>query len=189
MCEEMRMNTATNDSGREHEGKLVPLFVRIPSEQAQRLSRVSFERGRSKQALVSEMVERYLHVQAQAHAGAKAHARAQAGAKAHTQTHAGAGAHARGQARRRRYTVEALEPEDMQVGHASFRSYEEQPSTEPEVLSAQEAAALLKVERALVERLAAAGELPGRELGGEWRFARAALIEWLAQPAKQPAKA
>jgi hypothetical protein len=30
-----------------------------------------------------------------------------------------------------------------------------------------------------VLELARAGELPGRELGGEWRFARVALLGWL----------
>ena len=27
--------------------------------------------------------------------------------------------------------------------------------------------------------LAEAGELPGRRIGGDWRFPRAALLEWL----------
>jgi hypothetical protein len=40
----------------------------------------------------------------------------------------------------------------------------------------------LQLEAAVVERLAAAGELPGRMLAGEWRFSRSALLAWLAQP-------
>jgi excisionase family DNA binding protein len=33
-----------------------------------------------------------------------------------------------------------------------------------------------------VLELADAGELPGRRLRGEWRFARAAVLEWLGRP-------
>jgi excisionase family DNA binding protein len=140
-------------AGGRPDGSMVPLFVRLPSEQARRLHSASFERGRSKQALVSEMVERYL--------GADA--------------------------RRRRYTVDALEPEEMQVGHASFQPYQD-AEAEGEVLSAEGAAELLKVERALVERLAGEGKLPGRRLGGEWRFARSALLSWLSQLDAQAAE-
>jgi excisionase family DNA binding protein len=31
-----------------------------------------------------------------------------------------------------------------------------------------------------VRQLAESGDLPGRRIGGEWRFARAALLAWLA---------
>ncbi len=136
-------------------GVMSPLFVRIPSEQARRLDRASFERGRSKQALVSELVERYLDAP-----GERAH-----------------------DSRRRRFTVEALEPEETLVGHHSFRPYEREQAEE--VLSSEEAAQLLKVDRALVEQLAEDGELPGRKLAGEWRFARAALLAWLSPPADE----
>jgi excisionase family DNA binding protein len=137
---------------------MAPLFVRIPTEQARRLDRASFERGRSKQALVAELVERYLD------------------------------APSRAGARRRRYTVEALEPEQLQVGHHSFRAYAPEREDHAEVLRSGEAAELLLVDEALVEQLAQAGELPGRRLAGEWRFARAALLAWLSQPpADEPA--
>ncbi len=129
---------------------MAPLFVRIPMEQARRLDRASFERGRPKQALVAELVERYLDAPSQAGG------------------------------RRRRYTVESLEPEDLQVGHASFRAYAPERDDHEEVLSSKEAAELLKVDEGLVEQLAQAGELPGRRLAGEWRFARAALLAWLS---------
>ncbi|MGH2864160.1 MAG: helix-turn-helix domain-containing protein [Solirubrobacteraceae bacterium] len=127
---------------------MVPLFVRIPGVQARRLHSASFERGRSKQALVSEMMERYL--------GADG--------------------------RPRRFTVGALEPKQTQIGHASFSPYEDARAQSPEgeVLSADGAAELLKVERALVERLAGEAKLPGRRLAGEWRFARVALLAWLS---------
>jgi excisionase family DNA binding protein len=48
------------------------------------------------------------------------------------------------------------------------------------VLTGAEAAELLQVEPDVVLELAGAGELPGRLLGGEWRFARSALLAWLA---------
>jgi excisionase family DNA binding protein len=138
----------TTSAGR---AAMAPLFVRIPTEQARRLDRASFERGRTKQALVAELVEQYLD------------------------------APARASGRRRRYTVESLEPESLQLGHASFREYEQERDDHAEVLSSEEAAELLRVDAALVEQLAQAGELPGRQLGGEWRFARAALLAWLSE--------
>jgi excisionase family DNA binding protein len=60
------------------------------------------------------------------------------------------------------------------MGHAALRE------AAPEVLTAGEAAALLRVDEAAVRAAAEAGELPGRRLGDEWRFARAAVLAWLA---------
>ena len=60
------------------------------------------------------------------------------------------------------------------VGQHAFR-----PAEAPAVLTLDEAAELLRVEPAAVRALAEAGELPGREVAGEWRFARAALLTWL----------
>ncbi len=48
-----------------------------------------------------------------------------------------------------------------------------------EVLSVEQAGALLKVPAATVRREARAGRLPGRHVGKEWRFARSALLDWL----------
>ena len=48
------------------------------------------------------------------------------------------------------------------------------------VLTADEAAALLRVDRHLIEARAAAGDLPGRTFDGAWRFSRRALLDWLA---------
>ncbi len=64
--------------------------------------------------------------------------------------------------------------DDLVVGQQSFRPAEAAP-----VLTLDEAAELLRVEPAVVHELAAAGELPGREIGGQWRFARAAVLAWL----------
>jgi excisionase family DNA binding protein len=61
------------------------------------------------------------------------------------------------------------------VGHADFR-----PMPPLEVLDAAQAAELLAVEQAAIVELAESGELPGRKIGGAWRFSRAALLEWLS---------
>jgi excisionase family DNA binding protein len=80
---------------------------------------------------------------------------------------------------RRRVVVES-EFDDMAVGSHSFRPYE--PA---EVLSPGEAAELLQVDQSVVQELAEAGELPGRKIGGEWRFSRTAVLEWLGTAADE----
>src|SRR3954453_19719556 len=52
----------------------------------------------------------------------------------------------------------------------------------PEVLTLAQAADLLQVPNDAVRELAEAGDLPARCIAGEWRFARAALLDWLARP-------
>jgi excisionase family DNA binding protein len=74
--------------------------------------------------------------------------------------------------RRRTEVVEV--DEGLSVGRASFL-----PAEPREVLTLADAAELLQVERDVVNAMAEAGELPGRKLGDEWRFSRAALIAWL----------
>jgi excisionase family DNA binding protein len=44
-----------------------------------------------------------------------------------------------------------------------------------------ELASWLQVGDDAVTELAEAGDLPGRKLAGEWRFAREAVLDWLAQ--------
>ena len=63
----------------------------------------------------------------------------------------------------------------LPMGRHAFR-----PSPSPDVLTAEEAAALLQAPVETVVELAESGELPGRKLAGEWRFARQALIAWLS---------
>ena len=48
------------------------------------------------------------------------------------------------------------------------------------MLDTAQAAELLAVEETAIVELADRGELPGRRIGGAWRFSRAALLEWLA---------
>jgi excisionase family DNA binding protein len=53
-----------------------------------------------------------------------------------------------------------------------------------EVLTLSEAAAYLRVSAKDVLRLANRRELPGRQIGKEWRFLKAALRDWL-RPTEQ----
>jgi excisionase family DNA binding protein len=76
----------------------------------------------------------------------------------------------------RRVTVETTE-DGLTIGHAAFRPH----STPPDVLTIAELAQWLQVEEPAVAELAESGELPGRRLGGEWRFARDAVLDWLAR--------
>jgi excisionase family DNA binding protein len=57
-----------------------------------------------------------------------------------------------------------------------------------EVLTLEEAAALLKVPADAIRERAAAGELPGRRFGTEWRFTRSAIFDWLAEGEARPSK-
>lgn len=69
----------------------------------------------------------------------------------------------------------AVDGGGMSVGRHDFS-----PAAEPDVLTLETAAALLQVTEADITEAAAAGELPGRRIGGSWRFSRAALLDWLA---------
>ena len=48
------------------------------------------------------------------------------------------------------------------------------------VMTVNEVAKYLKLTESTIYRLARAGELPGRKVGGVWRFSREALDKWLA---------
>ena len=74
-----------------------------------------------------------------------------------------------------------LDDDGLVVGRASLR---EAP---PEVLTPEEAASLLRVEAPDVVAAAEDGELPGRRLGGQWRFSHAALLAWLAHDGQRQA--
>ena len=76
---------------------------------------------------------------------------------------------------KREVITKLITGDDLVVGAHSFRPADPSP-----VLTIDEAAGLLRVEAGVVRDLAEAGQLPGRRVGGEWRFARAALLAWLA---------
>jgi excisionase family DNA binding protein len=145
-------------------GPSAALFVRVPAEQARRLDRAAFELGRPKQELVSTLLERYVDPDSPVALAELT----RTGGKAD-------------EGSRRRVTVETLEPGGLTLGHHSFRP------REPDVLTGEQAAELLQVDPEVVLALADSGELPGRCLGGEWRFARSALLDWLAGGAPPPA--
>jgi excisionase family DNA binding protein len=64
---------------------------------------------------------------------------------------------------------------EVTVGHASIA-----PAADPEVLTVEQAAELLRVDADTVRTLAREGKIPGRKVGRHWRFSRAAVLEWLA---------
>lgn len=55
-----------------------------------------------------------------------------------------------------------------------------------DVLTAEEAAEFLQFSAYTVRELAREGKLPGRKVGKEWRFSRAALLEWLKGDRQHP---
>jgi excisionase family DNA binding protein len=74
----------------------------------------------------------------------------------------------------RRVTVETTD-DHLTVGHAEFRPYDP-----PDVMTTAQLASWLQVDEATITDLAEKRELPGRKLGTEWRFAREAVVAWLA---------
>src|SRR5689334_14911908 len=69
--------------------------------------------------------------------------------------------------------------------HATTTGAEGGPN---EVLTLSEAAAYLRVADEEVLRLASLHELPGRQIGGEWRFLKAGLQDWLRTPPPRSGK-
>jgi hypothetical protein len=55
------------------------------------------------------------------------------------------------------------------------------PSAEG-ILTLTEAAAFLRVPEEGLRKDAEAGRVPGRLVAGQWRFARATLLDWLSRP-------
>ena len=109
-----------------------PLYVRLPSTDADRLDAVAAATGKSKRRLVSEAVRDH------------------------------------------------LDDDKLTVGRIALR---ESPA---EVMTLAEAAAFLRLDESAVEQSATQGELPGRCIAGEWRFAHAALLAWLAGTSSVP---
>jgi excisionase family DNA binding protein len=50
---------------------------------------------------------------------------------------------------------------------------------EDAILTVREVAEYLKLAKSTVYKLAQAGRLPGRKIGGAWRFSRKGLDQWL----------
>jgi excisionase family DNA binding protein len=56
------------------------------------------------------------------------------------------------------------------------------PLVETHVMTLAETAKYLKVSKKTLEEQVILGNVPGRNIGGKWRFSKAALDLWLAQP-------
>jgi excisionase family DNA binding protein len=64
---------------------------------------------------------------------------------------------------------------NVSVGRVGFR-----PDPAPDVLTLEQLAALLQLDVEMARGLAETGDLPGRKLGDEWRFARDSVLAWLS---------
>ena len=59
---------------------------------------------------------------------------------------------------------------------------------EPEFLTVEEVAGLLRVSTRTVQRLLAEGQLPGVRVGRQWRIPRAELLAYLRGPTRASAE-
>jgi excisionase family DNA binding protein len=139
------------------------VFVRLTPEQARRLDVAAAVVPAKKKDLIGGLVERY--VDPETAEGVEA-LRELAAEVATPKRILGE--------ERQPQPVRLPVPGGMTVGHAEFR-----PAPPREVLDAEQAAELLAVKPAALVELAEQGELPGRRIGGEWRFSRSALLAWL----------
>jgi len=135
------------------------VYVRLPAAEAEKLDQAAYALRLSKRDLITSLVAR--HVDPASPSSLRALGR-------------GVASHAESTSDRRRIVVETGS-DPLAVGHHSFR-----PAEAPEVLTPAEVAELLVVDEDAVLVLAEAGDLPGRQVGGEWRFARRAVLDWLA---------
>jgi excisionase family DNA binding protein len=126
------------------------LYVRLPAAQAAKLDRAARALGLRKKDLVTDLVSTLVDPDT---AG---------------------GLRALGELSSCRGPLESGD-EGVTVG-----SYEFHPYDAPEVLTPQQAAQLLQLDEDVVVQLAESGELPGRKLGGAWRFSRTGLVGWLS---------
>jgi len=72
------------------------------------------------------------------------------------------------------YAPPGAESEGLTLGRYAFR-----PAEPAEVLTLEQLAQFLQTDGETVRALAETGELPGRLVGGEWRFSRQAVLDWL----------
>jgi excisionase family DNA binding protein len=68
----------------------------------------------------------------------------------------------------------------VEVADAAHVRHENVPTVAEDVLTLEDVAALLRVAPDAVRSRAERGDLPGRRFGKEWRFARTAVLGWLA---------
>ena len=135
------------------------LYVRLPHPESEKLERAASALATNKKTLVTNLVHHYVDPDSAEGLETLRHLTATATA---TATH-------------RKVTV-MLPDESLAVGHHHFT-----PTPAPEVLTTAQAAELLQVTEDEIDALAESGELPGRRIGDQWRFARSALLAWLAK--------
>jgi excisionase family DNA binding protein len=131
------------------------LFVRLPAAAVDKLDRAAEALGMRKKDLVAGLVSKYVDPDSRP------------------------GLQALGSLSSHKITVD-LADKNPTGGWYSFQPYDP-----PEVMNAAQAAQFLQIDEEIVIELAASGQLPGRKLGGDWRFSRAALVAWLATPEKR----
>jgi excisionase family DNA binding protein len=131
------------------------LYVRLPAQAVAKLDRASAALGVHKKDLIAGLVTKYVDPDSR-----------------HGLTALG--------------TLSAPRRIDLGLGDnpPAVGAYSFQPYDPPEVLNATQAGELLQLDEKLVAELAEAGQLPGRKLGANWRFSRAALVAWLSTPEK-----
>jgi excisionase family DNA binding protein len=131
------------------------LFVRLPSVAVDKLDRAALALGMRKKDLVAGLVARYVDPDSPR------------------------ALNALGTLSIPKPLADPGEPAPT-IGSYSFQAYDP-----PEVMNAGQAAQFLQIDEAVVLEMAQAGKLPGRKLGDDWRFSRAALVSWLDTPVKR----
>jgi excisionase family DNA binding protein len=58
----------------------------------------------------------------------------------------------------------------------------------PEILTIEQAAEMLQVSTRTIQRLVKTGEIPGRQVGTQWRFHRDQLCDWVRGKEAKPKK-
>jgi len=145
--------------------ELIPLFVRLSVEQAERLDRAVAAIDARKKDVVSGLIDQ--HVDPDSPQGLAA-----------LRTLAGLG---RGELVPAAAPGASAPPASAAApGVAATPEGGDLDDPARPILTPAGAAALLGVRAVDVLELAEHGELPGRRVAGQWRFARAALIDWVA---------
>lgn len=132
-----------------------PLYVRIPTAASEKLDRAAAALGVPKKELVAGLVRRYVDPDSE-------RGLSSLGALS---------------------TRPPPGPLGAPEGGPRIGTYSFQPYAPPEIMNAAQAAQFLQISEREVLELAAAGKLPGKQLGRAWRFSRDALVAWLSTPA------
>jgi len=134
-----------------------PLFVRLATDDADRLDAAVAATGKSKRRLVSEAMREHL----------------------------ARGEHLAGDERPAREELTVGRISLVEEGRTPL-SDPDSTAPANEVMTLPEAAAFLRLEEAQLEQSAAKSEVPARRIAGQWRFSRAALLAWLDSAASLP---